>query len=191
MRGVPGERGEKGDPGVSLARIAGRFDNADQLAAAHPEGDGANGYLVGGSLYLWDRMLWRDCGPYQIKGDKGEKGDPGEKGERGMPLRLAGCYADLAALAAAHPGGDGQNSYLAGGRIYLWDGAAWADCGAFQGDAAAAERFMQEAQTARDETREAARSFYYDIDGGSAAEGTRIILDGGKANASSNDSRQA
>ncbi|WP_280430049.1 hypothetical protein [Nocardia brasiliensis] len=59
------------------------------------------------------------------KGDKGEKGDRGAVGPRGDGLRIDGhvnTYAELPTSGLAV--GD---VWLAGGKLYRWDGSAWPD----------------------------------------------------------------
>lgn len=192
IRGEKGEKGERGDTGARGERgatgpalcLKGSFESLVLLETAFPSGDGENTYLAEGHLCVWNGVRWIDCGEFAPKGEPGEKG---EKGERGEPLSIAGVYPSLAELNMAWPEGDGNHSYLAGGRLYLWSDGSWADCGSLQADAEAARQYMEEARAARDEAIFTRQSLFYDIDGGNAATQSEIIFDGGNADGNSNN----
>jgi len=112
--------------------------------------------LIAGEGYVWDGSAWTDIGPIQgPKGDKGEtgpvgpkgdagpqgevgiqgpigpKGDQGEKGESGPTLTPKGNKPTVPELPSE--GNTIGDLWTVDGVGYAWDGAAWANLGAFRG----------------------------------------------------------
>lgn len=77
--GPTGPRGDDGEDGTSVT-ILGRYNDLEELEAAHPEGNEGDSYLIDLDLYVWDiaDSSWEDAG--EIKGPKGDQGDQGETG---------------------------------------------------------------------------------------------------------------
>ncbi len=75
-----------------------------------------------------------DTGEQGIQGVQGLKGDTGEqgiqgvqglKGDTGEPFHIAGSFEIESDLNTAYPNGDGTNSYLVDGVVFVWDGTEW------------------------------------------------------------------
>ena len=82
--GPAGPIGDTGATGVGLT-IKGSYNSYEELIVEHPEGSDGDGYLVNGSLYVWNGNSWENVG--NIKGDTGDvgpKGDTGAKGDTGV-----------------------------------------------------------------------------------------------------------
>lgn len=55
----------------------------------------------------------------------GPVGQTGKKGEPGKPIKIAGTFETLDELNTAFPDGDGDNSYLVDGKIYIYASGKW------------------------------------------------------------------
>ena len=63
-------------------------------------------------------------------------GKDGINGKDGTSIRIAGTFESEEALNAAFPEGDGENCYLIGTDVWVWDGEKWINAGRFKGDGA-------------------------------------------------------
>ena len=77
IQGEIGPQGPKGEDGTSIT-IKGTVADVSLLPESGAAGDG---WIINGSLYIWDatNSKWVNAG--NIKGPQGEKGDTGEKGD--------------------------------------------------------------------------------------------------------------
>lgn len=66
----------------------------------------------------------------------GKDGIDGIDGKDGTSIKIAGEFASEEALNAAFPEGDGENCYLIGTDVWVWDGEKWINAGQFKGDGA-------------------------------------------------------
>ena len=76
--GPAGEKGDKGDPGTSVTILGTKNEESELPTEGNKNGDG---YIISGSLYVWDGDSWNNVG--KIQGPKGDKGDPGAAGAAG------------------------------------------------------------------------------------------------------------
>ena len=82
--GDTGPTGATGDPGATGAglNIKGSYNTYEELIHDHPTGEPGDGYLVNGSLYVWNGNAWENVG--NIKGDTGDTGAKGDTGDTGV-----------------------------------------------------------------------------------------------------------
>ena len=79
--GPTGATGDTGATGAGL-NIKGSYNTYEELIHDHPTGEPGDGYLVNGSLYVWNGNAWENIG--NIKGDTGDTGAKGDTGETGV-----------------------------------------------------------------------------------------------------------
>ena len=79
--GPTGATGDTGATGAGL-NIKGSYNTYEELIHDHPTGEPGDGYLVNGSLYIWNGTAWENVG--NIKGDTGDTGAKGDTGDTGV-----------------------------------------------------------------------------------------------------------
>ena len=79
--GPTGATGDTGATGAGL-NIKGSYNTYEELIHDHPTGEPGDGYLVNGSLYVWNGNAWENVG--NIKGDTGDTGAKGDTGDTGV-----------------------------------------------------------------------------------------------------------
>ena len=150
--GDTGPKGDTGDIGIGTI-IKGHYYNYADFIAVHPSGSLGDAYIVDGSYYYWNENGWANAGSVKgdtgetgAKGDKGDKGDTGAKGNTGKTgpkgdtgvagtgVTIKGSYNTYAELIAEHPTGNGGDSYLVNGSLYVWNGTAWENVGNIKGE---------------------------------------------------------
>jgi hypothetical protein len=94
IQGLKGDKGDTGDTGPqgetgTGVEILGSFATLAELQTAHPTGNPGDGYLIEGSLYVWDGVgsEWDNVGsiqgPQGLQGPQGPQGIQGLKGDKG------------------------------------------------------------------------------------------------------------
>ncbi len=99
-QGATGPQGPQGTAGSSVT-ILGSFANAGQLP---PSGNTGDGYLVGGSLYVWTGSAWENVG--NIQGPAGSTGPAGTTGAAG-PIGATGARGSTGPQGPAGTGNTG------------------------------------------------------------------------------------
>ena len=114
--GPTGATGDTGATGAGL-NIKGSYNTYEELIHDHPTGGPGDGYLVNGSLYVWNGNAWENVG--NIKGDtgdtgaKGDTGDTGVKGDTG-DTGVTGATGDKGDTGETGPKGDTGDTGLQG-----------------------------------------------------------------------------
>ena len=114
--GPTGATGDTGATGAGL-NIKGSYNTYEELIHDHPTGEPGDGYLVNGSLYVWNGNAWENVG--NIKGDtgdtgaKGDTGDTGVKGDTGN-TGATGATGDKGDTGETGPKGDTGDTGLQG-----------------------------------------------------------------------------
>jgi hypothetical protein len=80
--GPTGATGPSGPQGTAVT-ILGTYNSLGELQTAHPTGNAGDGYLIGGTLYVWSAStsLWENVG--NIQGPTGATGPTGPTGPQG------------------------------------------------------------------------------------------------------------
>ena len=80
--GPTGATGPSGPQGTAVT-ILGTYNSLGELQTAHPTGNAGDGYLIGGSLYVWSSSTtsWENVG--NIQGPTGATGPTGPTGPQG------------------------------------------------------------------------------------------------------------
>jgi hypothetical protein len=149
-QGATGPIGPTGPVGYGVA-VLGKYTTESELNAAHPDGTGEEGYVVGSNLYIWDTGIdeWVSVGP--IVGPTGPTGPDGKDGPTGpvsttpgptgatgptgpqaTTAVLRGTVANVGALPA---GASNNDTYYvtAASSMYAWNGTAWVNVGPIYG----------------------------------------------------------
>ncbi len=117
IQGLKGDTGAKGDTGEQgIQGIQGAKGDTGEQGEQGIQG------LKGDTGEQGEQGIQGETGE---TGAKGDTGDTGAKGDTGEPFHIAGSFATETELNTAFPSGDGSNSYLVDGVIFVWDGTEW------------------------------------------------------------------
>ena len=114
--GPTGATGDTGATGAGL-NIKGSYNTYEELIHDHPTGEPGDGYLVNGSLYVWNGNAWENVG--NIKGDTGDTGSKGDTGDTGVKgdtgnTGATGATGDKGDTGDTGPKGDTGDTGLQG-----------------------------------------------------------------------------
>lgn len=136
LKGEQGEQGPQGEAAAAIKILGALATDLDLPVVGEP----GDGYLIVGSLWVYNGTAFEDLGPIQgpkgdtgeqgIQGEQGEQGLPGERGDVGPALTLLGRLTSTSELPASGVLGDG---YLIAGDFWGWTGEAFENLGAIQG----------------------------------------------------------
>lgn len=113
-QGIKGDTGDKGDTGAK-----GDTGNTGETGATGQKGEqGPKG----------------DTGDTGPTGNTGATGATGDTGATGVGTTIKGSYNTYQELINAHPTGNGGDSYLVNGSLYVWLDNAWENVGSIKGD---------------------------------------------------------